>query len=231
MKLLVVASEPMEFRGLLARASSPRPAAVKADWARTVTLGEHELLLLANGASRRRAAAAVDAGLCCYRADALVSYGLCGAVDPDLAPAQIVVATEVVYGEARYAAAGLKATRPHRPGVVRTLDHIAQSAEEKRAWRSTGAIAVEMEAAAVAERAEVGRLPFFCIKAVSDLANESLANDLNAVLRPDGHFDTIKVLGSTLRHPLVRVPELFRLWRRSARAANRLGEFFADCRF
>ncbi len=88
-----------------------------------------------------------------------------------------------------------------------------------------------MEAAAVAERALARGIPFYCVKAVSDLADETLANDLNAAMRPDGHFDTIKVLGSTLRHPLVRVPELLRLRRRSARAAICLGDFFADCRF
>jgi hypothetical protein len=115
--------------------------------------------------------------------------------------------------------------------VIRTIDHIAQTAKEKHAWRSTGALAVEMEAGAVADRARSLGLPFYCIKAVSDLADETLTIDLNAALRPDGHFDTIKVLGSTLRHPLFRIPELLRLWRRSAGAANCLGDFFADCRF
>ena len=228
---MVVASEPFEFKGLLARAAGVRRAAVDADWARAARLGDHELLLVANGAGRRRAAAAVDAGMAGFQADALASTGLCGAVATELGAAQVVVATEVVHGEARYPAAAPGCAREHRRGVVRTIDCIAVTAEEKRQWRSTGAIAVEMEAAAVAERALARGLPFYCVKAVSDLAEETLANDLNAALRPDGHFDTMNILGSTLRHPLVRVPELLRLWRRSARAANYLGEFFADCRF
>ena len=94
-----------------------------------------------------------------------------------------------------------------------------------------GAIAVEMEAAAVARQAQALGVPFYCVKAVSDVADESLSIDFNAALRQDGHFDTISILGAVLRHPLAGVPELFRLRNRSVRAANSLGDFFADCRF
>ena len=231
MKLLIVASESAELRAIAARASNVRRAAVRADWARRVLLGGHELLLVANGAGRQRAAAALDAALAGFVPDALASTGLCGALVPEMQAADIVVATEVLYKDARFPVAPVTTALRHHCGAVRTLDHIAQTAEEKRFWRSSGAAAVEMEAAAVAERSQLLGLPFYCVKAVSDLNYETMANDLNAALRPDGHFDTIKVLGSSLRHPLARLPELLRLWRRSIRAANILGEFFADCRF
>jgi nucleoside phosphorylase len=231
MKLLIAASESMEFAGLLRRAGSVRPVPVAAQWSRSAQLGPHELLLVANGAGAGRAAAAVDSALAFFQPDALASTGLCGAVSPELQPAQIVIGTAVAYGDAVYPAAPLQCALPHAAGVVRTIDRIAQSAEEKRSWYATGAIAVEMEAVAVARRAQSLGLPCYCIKAVSDVAGETLTIDLNAALRPDGHFDTIKILGSTLRHPLPRVPELLRLWRRSTRAANCLGDFFADCRF
>ena len=92
------------------------------------------------------------------------------------------------------------------------------------------AVAVEMEAAGVAARAEALGRPFYCIKAVTDLAGESMANDFNSALS-DCHFDTIKVLRSSLRHPSVRLPELFRLRKRCLRASTVLGDFVADCRF
>jgi hypothetical protein len=88
-----------------------------------------------------------------------------------------------------------------------------------------------MEAAGVAQRAQKLGVPFFCIKSVTDLADETMANDFNVVLRSDGRFDTMKVLLLSLRHPWVRLPELFRLQRRCALAARSLGEFIADCRF
>jgi len=90
---------------------------------------------------------------------------------------------------------------------------------------------VEMEAAGVAARAEERRLPFYCVRAVTDLAGETLANDFNRALRSAGYFDTMLILRNSLRDPLVRVPELLRLRERCFLAANSLGEFFAGCRF
>jgi adenosylhomocysteine nucleosidase len=194
-------------------------------------LAEHELLLVANGAGCERAGIAVDGALASFPPDALVSTGFCGALAPEMGAAEVVVATEVVAGDSRYPAAPVSSRAPHHRGVVCTIGHIAQTAAEKRALRRTGASAVEMEAAAVALRAHVRGLPFYCIKAVTDLAAETLANDFNAALRSDGHLDTIRILGSALRQPRVRIPELLRLRNRSIRAAHTLGDFFANCRF
>lgn len=90
---------------------------------------------------------------------------------------------------------------------------------------------MEMEAAGVAERAATRGLPFYCIRVVTDLAGEDMANDLNGALRPDGHFATMLILRGAVSHPWARLPELIRLRRRSVRAACVLGDFVADCRF
>jgi adenosylhomocysteine nucleosidase len=237
-KLLVVAAEARELRGILAHARQSgtdafvcQPAQVGVDWARSVALGEHELLLVANGAGPARAAATVDRAAAAFLPEAIVCTGFCGALEENLDVASVVVATEVVGANGRFGALAPATSLAHHLGVVLTIDHVAQSAAEKRGLRQTGSTAVDMEAAAVAERSAARGLPFYCIKAVTDLAGEDLANDLNAALRSDGHFDTIRILGSIFGRPLVRLPELLRLRRRSARAARALGDFFADCRF
>ncbi len=95
-----------------------------------------------------------------------------------------------------------------------------------------GGSAVEMEAGGVAERAAAqSELPFYCIRVVTDLAGEDMANDFNLALRPDGHFATMSILSRALRDPLVRLPELVRLRNRCVRASRALGDFIADCRF
>ena len=66
---------------------------------------------------------------------------------------------------------------------------------------ANGAMVVDMEAAGVAERAHGMGVPFVGVKAVTDLAGETLENDFQRVLRPDGHFDTIGILESGLRKP------------------------------
>jgi len=231
MKLLLVASDRMEFRGILAHARQTRRAPANVDWARVVQLGSNELTLVANGAGVERAAAGAEAGLAASQPDALVSIGFCGALIPELAVGDIVVATEVAGGESRHAALAVSSPVAHRRGVVRTNFRVAQSLEERRSLRATGATVVDMEASAVAECARIHGLPFYCIKVVTDLAGETMANDFNKALREDGHFDTIVVLMGTLRHPFARIPELLRLRSRSVRAAAALGDFFADCRF
>ena len=240
MKVLFIASDRMEFRGLLAHATAVREAEVAARWSRWATLGENEALLVANGAGPNRAAAATDAGLAAFGAAAIVSTGFCGALSPELEIADLVSATSV---ETQVGRGHALPTWPHVvnnlaaamgprhfSGAILSIPYVAQTAAEKSNLAVTGAIAVEMEAAGIAARAESHGVPLYCIRAVTDLAGETLANDFNKALRLDGQFDTILILKGSLRHPIVRLPELFRLRNRCVRAAHALGDFFAYSR-
>ena len=227
----MVAANRMEFPGILAHTMDLRPAAVTADWARYARLGGNEMLLVANGAGGRRAGAAVDAALATFAASVVISTGFCGALSADLSVADIVTGTSVTDGANRFAALQPDCGRPHHKGVVVSIDHVAQTAAEKYALHQGGGSAVEMEAAGVAARAQSRGLPFYCVRVVTDLAGEDMANDFNGSLREDGHFATMNILKGTLRKPLVRLPELLRLRNRCTRAARILGEFIADCRF
>lgn len=231
MRLLFVASDPMEYPGILARSAGPKPARVAVDWARFVRIGNHDVLLVANGVGPLRAAAAVEAALAAFRPDAVVSAGFCGALDAKLGIAEVVVGTAVADGLRQYPLRPVAGGGRHRTGVICSIDHIAQTAVEKARLHASGAVAVEMEAAGVAGRAETHSLPMYCVRSVTDLAGEDMANDFSKALRPDGHFATMAILRSALRHPWVRVPELMRLRQRCVRAALALGDFIADCRF
>ena len=231
MRLLFVASDAMEFRGMLTFTQNRQETSARVDWARSGGMNGHAVLLAANGAGWRRAAAAVDAGCETFRPDAVVSTGFCGALDPQLGIADALVANCITARGRRFSALPVRGGTASRVGVVCTIDHVARTAEEKRILRAQGASAVEMEAAGVASRAEALGLPFYCVRAVTDLAGEDMANDFNKALRPDGHFGTMRIFSHALRHPVARVPELIRLRHHCERAARTLGEFFADCRF
>jgi adenosylhomocysteine nucleosidase len=231
MKILMVAADRMELPGILAHATNARPATPTLDFARQAELAGHNVMLVANGAGARRAAAAVDAALAEFPAEAILSTGFCGALEPDLAIADIVVADAVQTAEQRYPALPVASPLPHRRGIVTSIGHVARTQTEKSALRAGGGTVVEMEAGAVASRAAARGIPFHCIRVISDLATEDMANDFNAALREDGHFDTIDLLIGALRSPLIRVPELVRLRQRCIRAARTLGDFIADCRF
>jgi adenosylhomocysteine nucleosidase len=217
----------MEYRGMLARATDIRPEPLPLDFARRARLGDNQVLLVANGVGWKRAAAAVAAADG-FAPEAIVSTGFCGALDEKLRVGDVLAATCVSSNGREHRAQPLNA--PYA-GIVCSIDHVAQSAEEKRQLRQSGASAVEMEAAGVAEFARARTLPFYCVRAVTDLAGETMSNDFNGALRCDGHFDTMSILRGALRRPTIRLPELIRLRCRCVRAAEALGKFFAGCRF
>ncbi len=227
----MVAADPMEFPGILRHLTEVKSTTVPVAWSRSARFGNHQLVLAANGAGAPRAASAVDAALQGFPAEAIVSTGFCGALAPELQIADVVVGSAISTGSRTFPALYPACPRMHQIGVVCSIDHVAQTAEEKRRLRSGGGSVVEMEAAGVAERAAALGVPFYCVRVVTDLACEDMANDFNRALRPDGHFATISILRDTLRNPLVRLPELLRLRSRCVRAARVLGDFIADCRF
>ena len=231
MRILMVAADPMEFSGILEHATAAKPTTVPVDWSRFARLGNYELVLAANGAGAQRAASAVEAALERFPAEAIVSTGFCGALAPELEIADVVVGTAISAGSRTFPALYPNSARTHQIGVVCSIDHVAQTAEEKRRLRAGGGSVVEMESGGVAERAAARGVPFCCVRVVTDLAGEDMANNFNRALRPDGHFATMSILQGALRNPLVRLPELLRLRNRCVRAARVLGEFFADCRF
>ena len=244
MKILFVAADRMEFPGILRHVTAVRHVNLPVDWARAGIVNGNEALLVANGIGHSRAAAATKAAVAAFHPDAVVSTGFCGALSPKLQIADIVMATQVVAQGGAYPAQTPQAIsnavhggsptpdpRPLTPGSVVSISYIAQTAEQKRELASKGPIAVEMEAAGVAAEASLRSLPFYCVRAVTDLAGETMANDFNKALRPDGHFATMSILRVALLNPANRLPELIRLRKRCMLAARALGEFFADSRF
>jgi adenosylhomocysteine nucleosidase len=184
-------------------------------------------MAIANGAGANRA---FVAALLAKEISAVINIGFAGALDPKLEIGDVVVASKVDDGATIY-----PTKDPRGPGppevTVATIDHIAATAAEKQSLHQRGASIVEMEAAGAARGAEDLNVPFYCIRAVSDLATEDFANDFNAALGPDGRFSTLRLVTSALRSPSTRFRELIELQKRTALAAKNLGEFLVHCKF
>lgn len=186
-------------------------------------------MAVANGIGARRAAQAVDAVQ--HLVTAVCSTGFCGALDENLKIGNIFVAAGVRSGLQDFSVAQPAGAPPHATGLLASIDRVAQTAEEKRKLRESGAMAVEMEAGGAAAKALAYGLPFYCIRVVSDLANETFACDYNASIRDDGRFDIMRLLASAMRKPVTGIPELVRLQRRCRLASKNLGDFLARCEF
>jgi adenosylhomocysteine nucleosidase len=163
--------------------------------------------------------------------EAVVSTGWCGALDPELRESQIIAATRVLNLSTNetFDCAPIMADGQFISGIVASQDRIANDADEKERLRTSGAVAIDMEAAGVAARARRAGLPFCCIKAVSDCAGESFPFDLNKFRTSEGRIARGKIVAQALTHPN-RLPVLFHLKRRTGDAAMALGEFLVSCR-
>lgn len=226
--LLFVAADPREFAGLVSQWQGLQSVSLPVNWARTGRWKGRDVMAIANGAGADRAFAAV---LVAPRPSAVCNIGFCGALDEALGIGDVVVAMEVRDGTRTYETLVPRGKEGAAAGAVVSIAHVAQTAAEKRSLRTTGASIVEMEAAGVARAAEDLGLPFYCIRAVSDLAGEDFANDFNAALTPEGRFSVSRLVMGALASPGKRLGELIRLRQRTALAAKNLGDFLGDCSF
>ena len=71
-------------------------------------------------------------------------------------------------------------------------------------------------------------VPFYCVRVVSDLADEAFFIDFERCIMADGRFNVPRLVMQALAHPARGFPELLRLQRRTADAAKKLGDFLAN---
>jgi len=214
----MVAAEQREFEGILKRANHVRPLEWPgAAFSRQAACNNSRWFLIANGPGPRLVERALE-----RRPDVerILSIGFCGALDPALRIGDIVVSGEVPGG------LGASFVR----GDVVSVDRVAITVREKCDLRAaTGAAVVEMESAAVAEKARKWNVPFGCVRVVSDAAGEDLPLDFNQYRDADGRFERTRIALAALGRPFTVLPGLVRLDRHCRRAAERLGEFLANC--
>jgi hypothetical protein len=215
---LMVAAEQREFEGILKRAGEVRPLEWPgAAFSREAAWKDSRWFLIANGPGPRLVERALERK---QEVDRILSIGFCGALDPALQIGDIVVSGEVPKG--------LGASFVQ--GDVVSVDRVAFTAREKCDLRAaTGAAVVEMESAAVAQKAREWNVPFGCVRVVSDVAGEDLPLDFNRYRDADGRFDRTRIALAALGRPFTVLPKLVRLDRNCRRAAERLGEFLANC--
>jgi adenosylhomocysteine nucleosidase len=142
----------------------------------------------------------------------VISFGVAGGLDPSLKSGDVVMATEVLAGEARWLA-GLALNEeliasfaPGRRRIIRGrlagVEQVIAASSVKAALRSeTGAVAVDMEShIAAAYATEVG-LPFAALRVISDPASRALPPLAMAAIKPNGDIDVRKVLRGVARNP------------------------------
>lgn len=165
------------------------------------------LSVLASGMGCARAARAAQQ-LVREGAGALLCFGVAGALDPSLRCGDVVLGSEVICAQplalqlsgmrptALPEHARVRTTEPWRAALATALlrhgpvvegpmltstELICESQQKKRLFRQTGAVAVDMESAAVGVVASLHGLPFMVLRVVADTAEDALPTVLRSL--------------------------------------------------
>src|SRR6185503_12228882 len=182
-----------------------------------IAAGAHVVTVVAGSSGRLRER--LESALAGARG--VISFGIAGALSPQLRPGDIVVAAAIVAGANRFAADGEWSARlvARLPGamlalVAGTNELIATAAEKARMFDTTGAYAADMESHIAAEVAQSRGLPFAGLRIVADAATSDLPACASVALTPEGKVNLAAVLASVVKRP-GQIPQAIRMARES----------------
>jgi hypothetical protein len=139
----------------------------------------------------------------------IISFGVCGGLDPKLRPGKVVIASSVFAGkDEAYSSDLLWAEKLLRtiPGAAHSpIAGVASpmtSFEERRDFHATtGAVAADMESQTVARIAAEFRIPFAACRVVLNPAHRILPRAALIEIGPAGKPGLRKIGGSVLKDP------------------------------
>jgi adenosylhomocysteine nucleosidase len=146
------------------------------------------------------------------RIDVVISWGVCGGLDPRLRPGDLILGAEVVSADGRIATseavtsslaqrligAGARVAGERVAGVGAPVASAAAKAELRRA---TGAAAVDMESLTAGRFALERRTPFAILRAVADPADRDLPRLVLGAVDSNGRIKAAAVFGELVRSP------------------------------
>jgi adenosylhomocysteine nucleosidase len=157
-------------------------------------------------------------------ANALVSFGFAGGLDPALRPGSLVIPASILSEGHLYAAEPALAARfggltGHC--LVAGTSAATNATSKRQLHTATQAHAIDLESGSVARVALAHGLPFVAVRAISDAADRDLPPAALLALDQHGRVDLLRVLASLLRQPR-QLPALLRLASDAARARRAL---------
>jgi hopanoid-associated phosphorylase len=184
-------------------------------------------VIVGGGDTRRTASLVEDAA---QDAKCLVSFGVAGGLAPHLTPGDVILSAEVIGDDRRWqptdsfrtSVAGLARQIGAVDGsVLGSRDILATEDDKARAWRETGALAVDLESAIVARAAEAAGIPFLVLRTIADPVRRELPPAALIPLAEDGTPAFSRVVAEVLRRPR-QIAALFGLARETRQALTAL---------
>jgi adenosylhomocysteine nucleosidase len=146
------------------------------------------------------------------RPSLVVSWGLCGGLDPRLRPGDLILGAEIVSDEGAVrtdeAVTSSLAQRLGAGGARVVVERLAASAApvltapaKAGLRRATEASAVDMESLIAGRYALEQRVPFAILRAVADPAERNLPPVAVKAVQSDGGINALAVIGELIRSP------------------------------
>jgi adenosylhomocysteine nucleosidase len=169
-------------------------------------------------------------------AELVIGTGVVGALSRDLKPGDLILGDRIFASSAEgesveqvaassdvhlhamgksLSAAGIKYSIG---GVLTAHRVLTGGVEKRRAYESTGALAVDMESAAIALEAAARGLPFIVMRAVFDEVDDEVVGA--AMADEDGRVDPLAATAYLVRNPgtVLKIPRMIRNLSRAATA-------------
>ncbi len=180
--------------------------------------GDVAVIAVARGMGVVRAEQAITIAETYGSLDAMVSVGWAGGASCAVQPGTAYEIGEVIDAESgrRYTTGAVTS-----PIKLATLDRVAGREEKRRIAETFGASLVDMEAAAVGRLALSKGVPFFCWKAVTDVATEEMP-DFNLFLDSEKQLRISRLAAYALTHPRYVAP-LLRMGKNGKHGADAMG--------
>jgi adenosylhomocysteine nucleosidase len=142
----------------------------------------------------------------------VISFGVAGGLDPSLKSGDVVVATEVTAGDARWfaglslaedqiATLAMGGRRIVRGGLAGVEEVVVAQAGKAALRSETGAAAVDMESHIAAAYAAEAGLPFAALRVISDPASRALPALARAAIKANGDVDLRKIFRGVVQNP------------------------------
>jgi adenosylhomocysteine nucleosidase len=171
-------------------------------------------VLLCQTGLGKRAAAAATVVIDHYLPQAVVSYGLAGALSPDLRAGDVTICERscledaetpgeaVVNSDPELVSLALSAldVAPRRAGALTVQRVVAAPAEKARLRESWGLDLVEMEGYWVGQAAGERGIPFLAVRALFDEAGRALPQ-IPGIVTARGRSSSLRVVPHLIRHP------------------------------
>ena len=205
-RLGIVAALPAEAKCLVDRQDDNRDLAT----APLLQLHQHVILKVSGMGPEFAQSAATD--LIEHGATALLSWGCAGALSVDMQPGALLLPQAVITADgqpirtdqawrARLAQTVSNAVSVHDGILAESRTILFDPAQKHTLHQAHGAVATDMESAAVGRAARAAGIPFLAVRAVADTAADSLPLFVTKAMDEFGRIHVLRLLRALIGHP------------------------------